>query len=321
MKGSTIHHLNSGLIILSCIISFYVPFELFLFSYGVLGPLHYLTEIGWLHKKNYFTKGKYDFVFLVATCVIMVYFNFNPPKKGYGIIPDLIAFGLLSSVAFVFIKDWLYRTIVIVLAIISIAFLNDASSYFVWVGIFLPSIIHVFIFTWLFMLYGVLKEKSVPGLISIGVLVICTAIIFIVQPQNLFYEVSNYTQKSYSLFAELNYRLINVLGMDALTDMKQVYTSNSGFVIMRFIAFAYTYHYLNWFSKTSVIKWHQVPKKVLAGTIVLWLLAVGLYIIDYNLGLKVLFFLSFLHVFLEFPLNIVSFTGIGREVASLGKAK
>jgi len=142
-----------------------------------------------------------------------------------------------------------------------------------------------------------------------------------VQPQNLFYAVSNYTQKSYALFAELNFRLINVLGMEALTDMKQVYTSNSGFVIMRFIAFAYTYHYLNWFSKTSVIKWHLVPKKMLVGTIILWLLAVGLYLVDYNLGLKVLFFLSFLHVFLEFPLNIISFTGIGKEVASLGKAK
>lgn len=321
MKGSTIHHLNSGLIILSCIISFYVPFELFLFSYGVLGPLHYLTEIGWLHKKNYFTKGKYDFLFLVATCVIMVYYNFNPPRKGIGIIPDLIAFGLFSSIAFVFIKDWLYRAVILVLAVISIAFLNNASSYFVWIGVLLPSIIHVFIFTWLFMLYGVLKEKSISGLISIGVLILCTAIIFLVQPQNLFYAVSNYTQKSYALFAELNFRLINVLGMEALTDMKQVYTSNSGFVIMRFIAFAYTYHYLNWFSKTSVIKWHLVPKKMLVGTIILWLLAVGLYLVDYNLGLKVLFFLSFLHVFLEFPLNIISFTGIGKEVASLGKAK
>jgi len=321
MKGSTIHHLNSGLIILSCIISFYVPFELFLFSYGVLGPLHYLTEIGWLHKKNYFTKGKYDFLFLVGTCIIMVYYNFNPPRKGVGIIPDLIAFGLFSSVAFVFVKDWLYRAVILVLAVISIAFLNNASSYFVWIGVLLPSIIHVFIFTWLFMLYGVLKEKSFPGLISIGVLILCTAIIFIVQPQNLFYEVSSYTQKSYHVFAELNYRLVNVLGMEALTDIKQVYSSNSGFVIMRFIAFAYTYHYLNWFSKTSVIKWHQVPKNVLIGTIVLWLLSVALYLVDYNLGLKVLFFLSFLHVFLEFPLNIVSFTGIGKEVASLGKAK
>ena len=55
---------NLGLMVLSCIVAFILPFEVFLFSYGVLGPLHYLTEIGWLHKKGYFTTGKYDYVFL-----------------------------------------------------------------------------------------------------------------------------------------------------------------------------------------------------------------------------------------------------------------
>lgn len=321
MKGSTIHHLNSGLIILSCLIAFYIPFELFLFSYAVLGPLHYLTEIGWLHKKNYFTKGKYDFLILTLICSVMVYYNFNPPKKGNGIIPDLIVFGLLISVAFVYMKDWLYRAVVIVLAAISVGFLNNAPSYFTWAAIFLPTIIHVFIFTWLFMLYGVLKERSVPGIISIGVLIASVAAIFLIQPQNLFYEVSAFSQRSYSLFAELNYRLITLFNMDTITDIKQIYSTNAGFVIMRFVAFVYTYHYLNWFSKTSVIKWHQVPKKMLIGTLVVWIIAVTLYVVDYNKGLKVLFFLSFLHVFLEFPLNIVSFTGIGKELAGLGKPR
>ena len=109
--------------------------------------------------------------------------------------------------------------------------------------------------------------------------------------------------------------------MGELTSVEQIYTSNAGFVIMRFIAFAYTYHYLNWFSKTSVIKWHQVPKKTLIATIVVWLLSFALYAYDYSKGLKVLFFLSFLHVFLEFPLNVTSFRGIGKELSSLGKSR
>ena len=54
---------NIGLMVFSCIVAFILPFEVFLFSYGVLGPLHYLTEIGWLHKKGYFTTGKYDYIF------------------------------------------------------------------------------------------------------------------------------------------------------------------------------------------------------------------------------------------------------------------
>ena len=96
-----------------------------------------------------------------------------------------------------------------------------------------------------------------------------------------------------------------------------VFFSTFGIMLMRFIAFAYLYHYLNWFSKTEVIRWHKVPKIRFFAVIVLWLSACGFYIYDYSLGLSVLFFLSFTHVLLEFPLNMVSIVGIGKEVRSI----
>ena len=321
MKSALIHHLNSGLIILSCIIAFYIPFELFLFSYGILGPLHYLTEIGWLHKKNYFTKGKYDFLFLTLACLILVYWNFHPSRRTETLSANIIFFCLMGSFAFVLIKDWLYRIIVLVLAAIFTAFLSKSPMFFTWAGVFLPTIIHVFIFTWAFMLFGVLKEKSWPGFVSIVILIICSVVLIVLRPEGLEYEVSNYTRKSYGPFAELNIRLINFFNMDKLTEITQVFTTKAGFVIMRFIAFAYTYHYLNWFSKTSVIKWHQVSRLSLIGTLIIWLISISLYIYDYSLGLQVLFLLSFLHVFLEFPLNVVSFTGIGKEVMAFSKKR
>ncbi len=320
MKSATIHHMNSIIIVLSCLVAFYIPFELFLIAYGVLGPLHYLTEIGWLHKKNYYTKGKYDYLYLTIVCAILVYLNFKP-LKNYGIMADLLLFSLLSSIAFVYAKEWVMRFIIMGFAAIIIAVLNNAPAYFTWAAIFLPTIIHVYLFTALFMFYGVLKEKSIPGLISVGVLIVCTSMFFIIQPQSLNYTVSAYAQKSYNVFAELNFRLIQLFNLGQLSNVKEVFTSNAGFVIMRFIAFAYVYHYLNWFSKTSVIKWHNVPKSSLIITLIIWVFSVALYWLDYNLGLKVLFFLSFLHVFLEFPLNIVSFTGIGRELGALIKNK
>ena len=83
--------------------------------------------------------------------------------------------------------------------------------------------------------------------------------------------------KSYGGFSELNFRLINFLNLSELTEVKQIFTTQVGFVIMRFIAFAYTYHYLNWFSKTSVIKWHLVPKKTLFITLIIWLLSILIY--------------------------------------------
>ena len=48
-----------------------MPFETFLFAYAFLGPLHYLTEISWLHDRQYFSKGKYDFTFLLIIGVVL----------------------------------------------------------------------------------------------------------------------------------------------------------------------------------------------------------------------------------------------------------
>jgi hypothetical protein len=93
-----------------------------------------------------------------------------------------------------------------------------------------------------------------------------------------------------------------------------VFSSTNGLILMRFIAFAYTYHYFNWFSKTSIIKWHEVSRARLAAIVALWISAAGTYIYDYALGVKVLFGLSVLHVYLEFPLNHISILGTFREV-------
>ena len=52
---------------------------------------------------------------------------------------------------------------------------------------------------------------------------------------------------------------------------------------------------------------------------VIWIASSVFYTYDYSLGLSLLFFLSFSHVLLEFPLNIVSIVGIGTESLSIFK--
>jgi hypothetical protein len=320
-SNDQIHYANIGLMVISAILAFILPFELFLFSYAVLGPLHYLTEIGWLHKKNYFTKGKYDFVFLAVLCFLVFYFSFIQPAKSDSQIPSIILYGVFLSLIFVFIKDNLYRIILALLAFIGIVITKTGLSYFVWIGIFLPTIIHVFVFTWAFMLYGVIKNKSLAGYISVAALGLIAMSFFLIKAPGLQYQVSAYVTRSYDLFYLLNTFLIDFFGLETQTTDANtiVYNTNAGFVIMRFIAFSYTYHYLNWFSKTSVIQWHKVPKRTLLVTLLLWVFSVGLYIVDYNLGLKALYFLSFLHVFLEFPLNVTSFQGIFKALIPLMK--
>src|SRR5262249_17970809 len=96
-----------------------------------------------------------------------------------------------------------------------------------------------------------------------------------------------------------------------------LYGNPVALAVMAFIAFAYTYHYLNWFSKTSIIQWHHIPRRRSVAVGVVWLASVALFAYDYRVGLQWLFFLSFTHVALEFPLNHLTFIGIGREVGGL----
>jgi hypothetical protein len=71
LKEDKINYINIGLMGITAILSFLFPFETFLFAYAFLGPLHYLTEISWLHDRQYFSKGKYDFLILFIIGVFL----------------------------------------------------------------------------------------------------------------------------------------------------------------------------------------------------------------------------------------------------------
>ncbi len=49
MSVTKIDQANLGFVILAFCIAHVVPLDLLLFSYAILGPAHYLTEISWLH--------------------------------------------------------------------------------------------------------------------------------------------------------------------------------------------------------------------------------------------------------------------------------
>ena len=72
-----VNYLNISLMLVAAGLAFWLPFQLFLFVYAVLGPAHYLTQISWLHDRDYFTTGKYDHVFLIGVSVLVTICVFN----------------------------------------------------------------------------------------------------------------------------------------------------------------------------------------------------------------------------------------------------
>jgi hypothetical protein len=324
MKSKTIDYINIGLLIISFIAAIYLPFELFLFSYAFLGPLHYLTEINWLDDKKYFIKSKSQIlrIFIALAAIIAIYpiikyidynndiLDFMSPKKHI-----ILLVGFMFSISLIFFT----KTKQLILAIVFSVLFSVLCSYYVpkvvlALGVFLPTLIHVYVFTLLFMIYGQLKERSKPGVICITLLIIAPLIIAFLDIKPTAYLISDFTKNTYtgSGFLSLNTSIANILGDIDNGNFSLI--SSIGLKIQIFIAFAYTYHYLNWFSKTSIIGWKSsLTSKRMKYIIVLWLCAISLYLYDYVTGLIALFFLSLLHVVLEFPLNVTTIKDIGLE--------
>lgn len=399
------NYLNILLMFITMIFAYYAPFETFLLAYAFLGPLHYLTEISWLHDRQYYSKGKYDFIVLLAIGVLISFAVFTSDT---GLITDfykwfasknlfdqLLVLALFSSVLFALVKNAILKTVAILFLFVVIAGwlspanaeANQRSTTVFALTSLVPTLIHVYLFTGLFVLFGALKARSISGLISLVAYIIFPLALVFYMPVSPNGTLSEYGKKAYYAdgegFFSTNVSIIDHFGLSPNMTNKQyldyfvndsvrgakysaeekaeinnsfkdklnedyivnneesayyqkpvpfaavkeggmkenywsiVFFSPLGIMLMRFIAFAYLYHYLNWFSKTKVIKWHEVPKQRFAVVILLWLVACGLYLYNYATGLKFLFFLSFSHVLLEFPLNILSIVGIGKETISI----
>ena len=319
MSLSRLNHLNIGLMILSLSLAYLLPFELFLFSYAILGPAHYLTEISWLHDRRYFCSGKYDYLWLVGFSLLILAGSSYVIGSQFAVTSlgqlstEIIfaAFGL--ALILVLSSRTRVRVVAFLVLLAAIALFRDDRWTSILFALYLPTLIHVYIFTGAFILFGALKSHSKSGYLSFVIFIGCALACLVITP-DWSYSTSEYVRNSYAPFSGVSARFALDFGLGDIRSAKDIYFSEAGQTAMRFIAFAYTYHYLNWFSKTSVIRWHAIPKSRYLGICLLWLVSISLYIYDYSLGFRWLFLLSFAHVFLEFPLNHQSFIGIGRQL-------
>lgn len=308
MTVAQINYINIFLMLVAAAVAFYIPFELLLFSYAVLGPLHYLTEISWLHDRRYFTTGKYDYLLLGLVAVPLTVAILIRNDSILYLAPFLLALSFFSAVGMALIKDTKRKLVLGLVSVFCAAFVTSFKPYAVLFALFLPTLIHVYVFTGAFILFGALKSKSQSGYFSFIVFIATPLFFLLNSPSSEALTPTVYDSESFLPWQELAKALGALFGD----------SSDWGIVVtaVRVMAFAYTYHYLNWFSKTQVIRWHEISAQRMAAIIAAWGLAVGAYAVDYNFGFIALFFLSLLHVLLEFPLNHHSFVGIYQEIRS-----
>lgn len=306
MPKLNIDILNIFLILLSGIFAYILPFQTFLAVYAFLGPLHYLTEINWLQQRDYFLNHKNNVFYLFVPILLIgsiVYISSLSFLKTS--IPFLIFFTFLvvifnSTQNEKLHKNWKFILFILIGFITAYYFRKGFYTAF---SIFVPSLIHVFIFTGIFILSGFLKTKNKLSLLTFIVFIITSFLLFTDNMNSTFFMED--IQNKYIPFEELNNAVFKIFNKEILAS-QDIYFSSFGIRIMQFITFAYTYHYLNWFSKTSIIQWHKTSKTKILIILLIWVLSILLYIYNYNTGLYWLYLLSLSHVILEFPLNITT---------------
>lgn len=323
MTPAQVNLLNIGLMLAALAAAFAMPFELFLFAYAVLGPLHYLTEISWLHDRRYFARGPTDAIALAGLAALIVLGA--PLAVGRLASPlllrwngALVFFAAALALIFVLSNRPGPRAICAVLAAAAASALVGTRLGDIGFSLFVPTIIHVFVFTGVFILVGSVRSRSSSGFASLAVFLACAAACLCISPEAT--RPVGATIRAIYPLGDLNCRLVEVLGLTSpepgasagsllfpFASVEAVFEHEASWRITRLIAFAYTYHYLNWFSKTRVIGWHDVPRRRMICILLLWVASVALYAHDFLAGLGWLFFLSLAHVFLEFPLNWRSF--------------
>ena len=192
-----INYINIGLMILTAGLAYFYPFETFLLAYAYLGPLHYLTEISWLHDRNYYSKGKYDFLVLLIVGILLSYAAF---AKDFGVsievydyfvkmnlFDKLLVFALFSSILFALVENLIVKMIAILFLFVFVSgwlapenSQNNSSNTVIFaLTSLVPTLIHVYLFTGLFMLFGSLKTRSVSGMWQmVGFIVIPFILVF-----------------------------------------------------------------------------------------------------------------------------------------------
>jgi hypothetical protein len=315
MSNSQVERVNGALMVVSCVAAFVAPFHVFLAAYAILGPLHYLTQISWMHDRQYFAPRaaarRWWLVLVGAAMIVLLYGYVSNDLLRRPVKPTLeiaMVYLVFATAAFLLFVRHAVNAVALTIAVAAGLALFSTARAYALLAYFIITIVHVLVFTAAFVLYGALKRKSRPALVSLGIFAACVASFFLIPAQPLL-AASPRIREMYDFFAPLNEQLNKMFGLEG-----GVY---EGLAVMRLIAFAYTYHYLNWFSKTSIIGWHHVTRARAAAIVVLWTAAVALYAFDYTLGLSVLYVLSMLHVLLEFPLNHQTFAGIGTELRAL----
>src|SRR4051812_27794590 len=292
--------LHLGLMLGALAASYLVPFELLLLAYVVLGPAHYFTEISWLHDRSYFLPHRGIAVALAVLAIVAALID-NAAWFGFAMWGALVVCAMLAAT-----RSAAEGTLLFMVAIALAAIMYTGDVSFAVAGILIPTLIHVSLFTLVFMTLGAWRAQSRTQALLIAVYLAAIAAILLAPPTAEI-RIPSFAQAAKDYFGNVGPALSRLFGIRGL----QLDTR-----LTSLLAFVYTYHYLNWFIKADVIRWADIPRARLALVAAASAASTALYFYDYAFGFTFLLALSLVHILLEFPLDALAVRQLGAALGS-----
>jgi len=291
--------IHLGLMLSALGLTYLVPFELLLLSYVVLGPAHYATEISWLHDRKYFLPQRGIAIALAAVAIIAALID-NASWFGFVMWSAFVMSALLAATTTALQTMMLFMLALVLTAVM----LSNGASIAV-IGILLPTLIHVSLFTLVFMMLGAFRSGQRAQWVLVALYLAAIALILFAPPSAATL-IPSFSAAGHDYFANVGPALGRLFGIpDLRLDTR----------LTSLLAFIYTYHYLNWFIKAEVIRWNAMSRGRLALVVAASAASTALYFYDYAFGFTVLLALSLAHIVLEFPLNSLALRQLGAAIA------
>jgi hypothetical protein len=287
--------IHLGLMLFALAVAYLVPFELLLLAYVVLGPAHYCTEISWLHDRSYFLphRGIAAALALVAIAAALID---NASWFGFAMWAALVVCAMLAATT-----SAAEGMLIFMVAMALSAIMVSSGSSLAVIGILIPTLIHVSLFTLVFMTLGAWRSRSRAQMLLVGVYLVAIAVILLVPPTAEI-RIASFAKAATDYFGNVGPALSRLFGIPGLKlDTR----------LTSLLAFVYTYHYLNWFIKADVIRWADISRGRLMLVIAASAGSTALYFYDYAFGFTFLLALSLVHILLEFPLDSLALRQLG----------
>src|ERR1700709_572876 len=132
------------------------PLQVFLLAYALLGPFHYLTEIAWLRSKQlYLREGLISSRIYLLLAVVLA--ALAPLQY---VVKHNFGFWVVGLLLLLSLTVWVQN--IYVLAAIGAAGFAAKFTLRPWlflIAVLVPTLIHVYFFTWTFMVSGALRSK------------------------------------------------------------------------------------------------------------------------------------------------------------------